>query len=241
MDRDVFERYELKYRVTNRQLEALRARLAPRMDQDSFGAHTVLSLYYDTPDYRIIRRSLEKPEFKQKLRLRCYGAPGAMDEAFVELKSKCRGVVYKRRFALPLEKAWRFLEGGAGPDCQIAREASAFLARHPGIRPSMLICCEREAYFGRGEEKSLRVTFDANIRFRADRLDPAEGAQGFPLPGGNGVLMEIKLPGVMPLWLARDLGALGIYPASFSKYGAAYEAFAAAKGNIIYKEAARCA
>ena len=241
MDCDVFERYELKYRITKQQLEVLRTQLSPLMDRDAFGAHTVLSLYYDTPDYRVIRRSLEKPDFKQKLRLRCYGMPDAADEVFVELKSKCLGVVYKRRFAMPLNGASTFLEGGAGPDCQIARETSAFLGLYPGIRPSMLVCCEREAYFGCGAEKSLRVTFDADIRYRADRLDLTQGAHGFPLLGKNEVLMEVKLPGVMPLWLTHALSALRAYPSSFSKYGAAYGDFAAARENTIRREIVRCA
>lgn len=241
MDCDVFERYELKYLIPKRRLDAMRALLAPRMDGDAFGEHTVLSLYYDTPDYRVIRRSLEKPSYKEKLRLRCYGVPEASGRAYVELKNKCRGVVYKRRFPLPLPEAARFLAGKTKPSCQIAREASAFLARYPGIRPSMLVCCEREAFFGRGEERSVRVTFDSDIRCRADRLDPVQGAQGTPLLKRDEILMEIKLPGVMPLWLARGLDRLAIYPVSFSKYGAAYENFLASGQNPQQKGMIRCA
>jgi len=223
MNPDVFERYEIKYLIDRRRRDAVCALIAPRMDRDAFGEHTVMSLYYDTPDFRIIRRSIEKPVFKEKLRLRSYGVPKRDDGVYIELKSKFRGVVYKRRTAMRLSEAKSFLAGNAAPRCQIEREAAAFLARYPGIRPAALICCEREAYFGREEEARLRVTFDEDIRCRADRLDPALGSSGARLMERGEYLMEVKLPGVMPLWLAHGLDALGVYPASFSKYGAAFE------------------
>ncbi len=243
MDLGVFERYEIKYRVSRRQREALLETLWARMDEDAFGAHTVLSLYYDTPDFRLIRRSLEKPAYKEKLRLRCYGVPDAGSRIYVEMKNKVNGVVYKRRTGMALAEAAHFLAGEEAPQTQIGREIAAFLARYPGIRPAALICCEREAYFGRGEEKGLRVTFDCDIRCRMDALDPTLGAGGTPLMGRRECLMEVKLPppGGMPLWLAHTLDAQGIYPASFSKYGAAYGARFAARAEERTKEVDRCA
>lgn len=241
MECNVFERYELKYLVSRQQRDALRELLASRMDKDAFGDHGILSLYYDTPDYRIIRRSIEKPVYKEKLRLRSYGVPSADGKVYVEMKNKFNGVVYKRRITMALGEAYRFLAGKREPEGQIGREIACFAERYPGIRPAMLITCEREAYFGRGNESGVRVTFDADIRYRAQQLDPTLDAPGVPLIGRNEFLMEVKLPGVMPLWLAHGLDRLRIYPTSFSKYGAAFEDCCAAGNITARKEIIRCA
>lgn len=241
MDCDVFERYELKYLVNRQQRDAMRELLSPRMEKDAFGDHTILSLYYDTPDFRIIRRSIEKPVYKEKLRLRCYGVPSMESKVYIEMKNKFNGIVYKRRTSMTLAEAYRFLVGKNEPEGQIGREIACFLDRYPGIQPSMLLIGEREAYFGRLDEASVRVTFDENIRYRTEQLDPMLDAPGIPLFGRNEFLMEVKLPGVMPLWLAQGLGKLRIYPTSFSKYGVAFEDYITAGNNAARKEIYRCA
>ena len=93
---DVFARYEKKYKLTLSQYAALRRWLQDRMEVDSYGLHTICNIYYDTPDFQLIRTSLEKPVYKEKLRLRSYGVPGGDTPVFVELKKKLDGVVYKR-------------------------------------------------------------------------------------------------------------------------------------------------
>lgn len=241
MDCDVFKRYELKYFLSKRQHDAMRALLLAHMDGDAFGDHTILSLYYDTPDYRIIRRSIEKPLFKEKLRVRSYGIPSPGGKVFVEMKNKFDGVVYKRRISMPLDETAGFLEGKEEPASQIGREISCFLDRYPGICPAMVISYEREAYFGREDEKNVRVTFDENIRYRADELDLSLDRPGIPIIAPNVFLMEIKLPGVMPLWLAHGLDRLRIYPSSFSKYGMAFQDCMAIPDDAARKEMIRCA
>ena len=241
MDCDVFERYELKYLVNRQQREAMKELLSLRMDKDAFGDHGILSLYYDTPDYRIIRRSIEKPVYKEKLRLRSYGVPSIESKVYVEMKIKCNGIVYKRRISMPLGEAHCFLAGKKEPASQIGREIACCMERYAGIRPAMLVTCAREAYFGTGDEKSVRVTFDMDIRYRAKGLDLMQDTPGVPLIGRNAYLMEVKLPGVMPLWLAHSLDKLKIYPCSFSKYGAAFEDCCAAENSATQKEVIRCA
>ena len=67
--------------------------------------------------YRLIRASLEKPAYKEKLRLRSYGVTEPGGEVFLELKKKYKGIVYKRRITLPEDAAGEFIAGRA-PLCE---------------------------------------------------------------------------------------------------------------------------
>ncbi len=97
---NVFRRYENKYLLNDRQLEALKNSLSKYMAQDAHGSYTICNIYFDTDDFLLARRSLEKPKYKEKLRLRSYGVPKGSDQVFAEIKKKYDGVVYKRRAPL---------------------------------------------------------------------------------------------------------------------------------------------
>ena len=219
-----FERVEKKYLLTPAQLDALAPLLHRYMQIDQYGRHTICNVYYDTPDYRLIRTSLQKPVYKEKLRLRSYGVPGPGDTVFVELKKKYRGVVYKRRTALELTAAERWLAGdGPAPEGQIAREIEYFQSLYR-TGPAVFLAYDRAAMFGR-QDPDLRLTLDENIRWRTDALALSAGDRGSPLSVQGLYLMEVKLPGVMPLWLAHGLAQVGAAPVSFSKYGCCYREF----------------
>ena len=219
-----FERVEKKYLLTPAQLDALAPLLHRYMQTDQYGRHTICNVYYDTPDYRLIRTSLQKPVYKEKLRLRSYGVPGPGDTVFVELKKKYRGVVYKRRTALELTAAERWLAGdGPAPEGQIAREIDYFQSLYR-TGPAVFLAYDRAAMFGR-QDPDLRLTLDENIRWRTDALALSAGDRGSPLSVQGLYLMEVKLPGVMPLWLAHGLAQAGAAPVSFSKYGCCYREF----------------
>ena len=220
---DVFKRYEKKYVVTQRQYDRLAQALAPRMARDRFAESTIGNIYYDTPDFRLIRRSLDRPAYKEKLRLRTYQTPDAGTEAFVEIKKKYDHVVYKRRIAMRYDEALDYLAGAPAPeDSQISREIDWFRTFYEGLRPAMCICYDRLALFDRYQPE-LRVTFDSCIRWRTDALDLAAGPDGEQLLAPDTCLMEIKIPEATPLWLARALSEAGIFSCSFSKYGSAYQ------------------
>ena len=216
-----FERVEKKYLLTPAQLDALRPALAQQMQADRYGPHTICNIYYDTPDYRLIRTSLQKPVYKEKLRLRSYGVPRPGDTVYAELKKKYRGVVYKRRTAVELTRAERWLAGSApGPEGQIAREIDYFQSlSHAG--PAVFLAYDRVALFGR-RDPELRLTLDRNIRWRTEFLHLSAGDRGAPLRVQGLYLMEVKLPAAMPLWLARALDEVQARPVSFSKYGCCY-------------------
>lgn len=219
---EVFKRYEKKYMLDVRQYQALLDRILPRLKPDAYGQYTICNIYYDTPEYALIRHSIEKPVYKEKLRLRSYGVPGAEDTVFLELKKKYDGIVYKRRVALSLAEAEAYLAKGVAPSKQgqIMEELNWFTSRY-FLQPAVYLAYDRIAYQCR-EDANLRMTFDTGIRCREQEMGLGAGDAGKVLLPKDQVLMEIKIPGVMPLWLARTLSELQIYPASFSKYGTFY-------------------
>ena len=224
--KSIFKRYERKYLLTEEQYKALLERLPELAKIDRYGESTVMNLYYDTPDYRIISRSIEKPPYKEKLRIRCYGVPGEDSVSFLELKKKYKKVVYKRRIALPYREAVAHMEEGQPfrEVTQIGKEIDYFRTMYPDLERGMVIIYERTAYEGIADP-DLRITFDRNIRYRerGPECDLTRGSEGTQLllPGQR--IMEVKVPQAMPLALVRILNELAIYPHSFSKYGQAYK------------------
>lgn len=220
---EVFKRYEKKYLLTREQHEALMERVGERLILDAYGLHTICNIYFDTEDYELIRTSIEKPHYKEKLRLRSYGVPKACSQVFIELKKKYDGVVYKRRIPMRLEDAEKYLYEQAVPneDSQILNEIRWFVNfYHP--KPSVYLAYDRRAYFGK-EQEEFRVTFDENIRYREEELHLDKGDAGIYLLPETMVLMEVKIPESMPLWFGHILSELEIFPISFSKYGAYYK------------------
>ena len=219
----VFRRREVKFMLTAAQYKALLPILEQHMVPDDFFKSTISNLYYDTPDFRLIRTSLEKPRYKEKLRLRCYNTPSEDSQSFVEIKKKVDGVVYKRRASLPYGQAVDYLAGeGPGGDSQIFQELNWFLRFYGNLSPAVFLSYNRTSFRGQ-EDPNLRMTFDRDILWRADHLDLAQGPWGQDLLQPGAQLLEIKVPNAMPLWLADALSGLGIYQTSFSKYGAAYQ------------------
>ena len=218
----VMQRKELKYILDQRQTEELRRRLAGHMQVDQFGRISIASLYYDTPDRRLIRTSVEGLPFKEKIRLRSYGLATESSPVFLELKRKAQGVVYKRRVRTTIPRAEGFFrrENEAGAGGQIDRELTYFRDFYRDLVPSCLIIYDRTAYFT--PEGDLRLTIDEAPRYRTEQLELTRSMEGSPLLSSGGAILEIKAQGAMPLWLAEALSAGGICKTSFSKYGEAY-------------------
>ncbi|WP_101910672.1 polyphosphate polymerase domain-containing protein [Marasmitruncus massiliensis] len=220
---DVFKRYEKKYLLSEQQYATLHKELESRMTVDQYGRHTICNLYFDTDSFELIRASLDKPVYKEKLRLRSYGVPSQDDTVFIELKKKYKGVVYKRRVPITLREASDYLLRGTEPEktCQILHEIGWFMKLYRPS-PKAFIAYDRVALSG-NENSSLRVTFDRNIRFRESLLDLSRGDWGNLILDSKTVLMEIKIPGAMPVWMSDLLTELAIFPTSFSKYGTCYK------------------
>ena len=142
------------------------------MKPDIHGKNTILSLYFDTPDDLLIRRSLEKPLYKEKLRVRSYGIADTDTTVFVELKKKYQSVVYKRRIAMSEKEARRYLLSHASVmDTQISREIDYCLFHYHNLIPRMLLSYDRAAFYAM-DNPQFRITFDENILWRDRRYNP---------------------------------------------------------------------
>lgn len=233
----------MKYRLDARQHFRLRAAIEDHLESTEFGLSHVRSLYFDTPDFELIEHSLDKPLYKEKLRLRVYGEAADDDtQAFIEIKKKFEGIVFKRRVSMTLAAARAYLAGepyeqacAAHPladalaaeqslsprSIQIAGEIDFFRERYGRLAPSMLVVCDRSA-FADPLGSELRITFDADIVAdpEAKGIRLTDGLKPLMEPGE--VIMEIKNAGPLPQWLTEELSAARAYPQSFSKYGTAY-------------------
>lgn len=218
----IFKRYEIKYLVTETQRRQLLEAMSEYMRPDEFGRSTICNIYYDTPTRVLVRRSLEKPVYKEKLRLRSYGTARDDSKVYLELKKKYDGVVYKRRVEMSYDEAQRYLSGGtANLSGQIISELDYFMQYYEQLIPAAAIFYDRVAYYGK-DDRELRITFDDNILWRDENIDLRVPASGEQLLGPGQSMMEIKVGGGMPLWLADKLNELELYKTSFSKYGNSY-------------------
>ncbi len=219
----VFKRYEKKYLLTKEQEAEFLKKIEGRMALDQYGECTICNIYFDSEDFDLVRKSIEKPVYKEKLRLRTYGVPKDTDQkAFIEIKKKYDGVVYKRRVEMSLAEAEDYLYNGIHPnkDSQIIRELDWFLKTNP-VQPAVYLAYDRRAYAGI-QDREFRLTLDRNIRARHKQLHLTDGAVGERVIPEDMTLMEIKIPGAMPFWMSRILSDMGVFPVSISKYGTYY-------------------
>ena len=222
MSKLVFKRYEIKYKLTKSQYLAIIDEIKKHVIQDEYGKTTIQSLYYDTDSFLLIRNSIEKPIYKEKLRLRSYGLVNKNQKVFLELKKKYDKVVYKRRISIEEERAQQLIEGkySSSIPSQIEKEIAYVCKFYQGLKPKMLLLYDRVAYYGKTED--LRITFDSNIGYRTEQLNLHTSLKrNMILPDGE-IMMEIKTGKAYPMWLVKLLNGNKIYKTSFSKYGTAY-------------------
>ena len=219
----IFKRYEFKYMLTPQQKEKVLMAMEGHMTLDQYGRTTIRNIYFDTDTYLLIRRSIEKPAYKEKLRIRSYSQADLDSTVFVELKKKYDYVVYKRRISLPEGEAMEWLNRGrhCKKNTQISKEVDYFLDYYKTLRPSVFLSYEREAFYA-NDGSDFRVTFDDTILCRQEDLSLCSEVYGTALLPEGMTLMEIKCSGGIPMWLTRVLSEEHIYKTSFSKYGTAY-------------------
>ncbi len=218
----VFKRHELKYILTKEQFNIIANIIDLYMDKEEYFNSTIRNIYYDTPNYYLIRNSIEKPEYKEKIRIRAYKTVKCNEDVFVEIKKKYNKVVYKRREVLPYDKAKLFFDEKIMPnDLQITKEIDYAINYYKDLKPSIFLSYNRLAYRGK-EDKNLRITFDRNIVWRDYDIDLTKDVYGEYLLPQELVLMEVKTLMGLPKWLLDFLGTNKIYKRSFSKYGNVY-------------------
>ncbi len=239
-----FMRKELKYMLSMEQYEALLVEIHKYMIPDKFCVggkdYGIYNLYYDTPDDYLIRTSLEKPRYKEKIRLRSYYSPANPDDkVFLEIKKKVNGIVTKRRVTLTLAESDAYMLHRQKPvdmskylQRQIFSELDVFMNSYYDIKPKQYISYQRSAFFGK-DDPDFRLTFDRQLTERRYDLSLSLPSYGAQIIAPNQRLMEVKIAGAMPIWLAEAMSRLQIYKISFSKYGRAYMRFVR---NKLYEE-----
>ncbi len=199
--------------------------LKKQMQIDEYGLHTILSLYFDTPDDRFITNSMTKPKYKEKFRVRSYDIPQKTSMVFLEIKKKVNGIVYKRRMPLTYAEYLQWLDQKyflKNEDEQIPQEVNWLFKRNPDFSPKTMIIYERMSLFGTSDT-DFRVTFDQNIRFRSTNLDLSITGKETLVAPEIGILMEVKALGAYPLWFVELLNDYQLRKGSFSKYAETYQ------------------
>ena len=239
---NTFKRKEMKFLLDEEQYNMLLKEMSPYMTADEYGVHTIMNIYFDSTNDDVIMNSLSKTVYKEKLRLRAYGkAAKDDDEAFLEIKKKYKGIVYKRRLEMTYKKLFDYVSGGEVPDIpekdkQVFEEIEYFIKRL-GLVPKIVICYDRQAYFG-NDDNEFRITFDGNVRSRRNEVDLRKGDYGELLFDQPYRVMEIKVSDAIPLWLVKFLSENRIYADSFSKYGNIY--LDEVKNNIQNRRETQC-
>ncbi len=229
----IFERVEAKYVLTKKQYSELMNELNNRLVPDSFPHSDISSIYFDTDDYRLIRSSLDKGSYREKLRLRSYCLKDDTSEVFLEMKKKYHGVTYKRRQAITYREAMNYILFGKMPcDSQIMKEVDYLMNKYPDLKPKVLIRYQRDSFVSK-EDNSLRITFDYRIQYSTENLILLNNNPEKTLTDDDTIIMEVKSLNAMPLWMTRTLDKMNIFPGNFSKYAQIYT-------NDILKGAKTC-
>lgn len=216
-----FKRHEVKYLITINQYINLMNYLSDKVEKDVFYKSTIYNVYYDTDNFELIRKSIEKPIYKEKLRIRSYNKPTLDSSVYVELKKKYDHIAYKRREKI----AYKYILNNSFLECaetQIYKEIKYFNDFYDGLTPKMFLLYERVAYYFK-TDKQIRITFDTNIKYRTENVNLLPSISDIKLLPNNFVLMELKVPFSIPYDLAKYLSSEKIFKTPFSKYGTAYK------------------
>lgn len=224
-----FKRYETKYLISRETADSFIEKTSSMLIPDEYGSYSISNLYLDTEDYHFIRRSLEKPVYKEKLRIRRYGTDGVPKQVFFEIKKKYNGIVSKRRVALSPDTAEAYLSGNdisplleGFSDRQIFSEIDFIMKKYSPV-PKLYLAYDRCAFTVK-DYPDVRITFDKCIRSRQNEFTLYSDNNCRLLDTGiaDYKIMEIKCGGAVPIEIAHILSKLKIYPTSFSKYGRIY-------------------
>lgn len=219
MTQKVFRRKEIKYIITEDQYKDLMDIIEPYLKKDKYFKGTNMSVYYDDENRYLAIHSLEKPLYKEKIRLRSYEIPTLDDTVFLEIKKKYKGIGSKRRIPVKLKDFYKYEKTGEldTEHENIKQELDACFDRY-NLKPTMFLAYDRTSYCDK-DDPTFRVTFDRNIRSRNDNLRLENGDHGEMFFKNGEIVMEVKALSRYPFWFVRALSKLKIYPASFSKYG----------------------
>lgn len=208
---DKFRRVEEKYLLNKNKY----------IKGDVYPKYAICNIYFDNDLNESIINSLEKPIYKEKVRIRSYGVIDKNGYLYLELKKKYKEIVGKRRIKLTLLELNKYLNNELELNNQIFKEID-YVIKHNKFKPKLFVVYDRKSFVSIDNE-NLRITFDSNLRSRRDNLTLDYNDLGTQFFKDDIYIMEIKTLDSIPLWLSTILSELNIYPASFSKYGEIYK------------------
>ena len=149
---NVFDRIEKKYILDETKYNIITQEIKKHMQLDQYHKkqYTISSIYLDTDNFDMIRKSLEKTTYKEKVRLRSYDTPNINDDVFLEIKKKYNGLGNKRRIKIKLKEAYDFIEGKIQNKTQIGKELE-YIIKKNNLKPKIFIAYDRLAF----EQKNL--------------------------------------------------------------------------------------
>ncbi len=213
-----FQRYEKKFHLHKETYQSMLEELHGHIVEDDYHSYTISNVYYDNEDNKIIRHSISKPVFKQKLRIRSYDN----ENLFFEIKKKYRSQVFKRRVVIKADDYYNN-DFSKVADKQTLSEIEYFIEYHK-VFPKVALKYSRVAYKGI-EDENLRITFDSQLKYSTTNLDIRQKDNTLKDELDGSYIMEIKVEGAVPVWLSMILDKLKIYSTPFSKYGYCYKKY----------------
>ncbi len=242
MDTKVFDRVEKKYLISKKQKKEILKEVQKNMEKDGYFKSGVMNIYFDTDNFDLIVKSIDNPDFKEKLRARSYEGYG---KVFLEIKTKMKQKEYrvghKRRFLITHKDYQKLVAGKktalelaeqmikTNNDLQIAKEVD-YILNYFDLKPRILVYYDRESYVS---SDGLRITFDENLSYRDTDLSFIKKSSDKKyFKDDKNIIMEVKAHGVMPLWLVKLLSKEQAYPVQFSKIGKIYELIKKGEKNV---------
>lgn len=216
----IIDRFEIKYLLNKCDYNLLINKMKDFLVKDKYFKETIYNIYFDSDDYILINRSLDKPIYKEKIRMRSYDKTNDSTNIFLEIKKKYIKNSNKRRVVISYKDYLDYINYGIIPKCdkQIMNEIDYCFKRYK-LKPKIKILYDRLAYSLKGDD-TFRITFDTNIRYSNDNMDFNNDDNILFM---SDYIMEIKTFSGIPLWLNKILNNLDIYPTSYSKVGKIYE------------------
>ena len=185
--------------------------------RDKYYYETIYNLYFDNDYFELINNSIDKPIYKEKIRLRSYSKVNNDTKVFLEIKKKYNNNSNKRRVVISYKDYLNYIKSGIIPKCdkQIISEIDYCFKKY-SLKPMIKIVYDRYAYKLKIDDE-FRITFDTNIRYNLDELD--FNSDNDIMFMNDGYIMEIKTYNGIPIWLKDILDSLDIYPITYSKVG----------------------
>lgn len=227
------------YKLSYAQYSQLRKRSYPHLVEEYEGIHELSSLYFDTPDFELMREVQEEGAYQELFRMRTDAL--LMKESLVamEIVKQFNGRKSLRSVLIPYVNAQSFLRNyrkhvlKVGVEAQISREIE-YLVSGRNLVPKVVISSDRISVVSTKKGR-LEMDFDFNIRWRTADLDLKKGNVGEFVDPTLNVLMTVKSEGNHPQWFRELVEELNLCESSFSSLMVTYkeQLFRKEKNNYV--------